>query len=411
MGLHPMAALACLLLPTADAYETARNTMVDRYLVAEGIDDERVVAAMRATPRHEFVRAPLRRFAYDDRALDIGLKQTISPPYIVAYMTQTLEVQPHHRVLEIGTGSGYQAAVLSPLAREVYSIEIVPQLGRSAAAVLKRLGYENVFTRIGDGYAGWPEQAPFDRIIVTCSPEDVPTPLVEQLAEGGRLLIPLGERYQQVFHLFEKRDGKLVQTRLVPTLFVPMTGRSEELRDVQPDGSNPQLRNGSFEELLTGSPTSDPNRDDTTEPDVRPAGWHYQRNLTVLEDAAEGRHAIRLQRDDADELAQCVQGLPLDGRRVRELDISLAARGQNIVVRGDDRPPALTITFYDARRLVIARAVVGPFRNPAADWSRISRTVAVPRGCREAIVALSMNDATGTLDLDAVVLTPAASAR
>ena len=388
-----MPVFLCLLLtmfaaPPKSA-EQAREDMVRKYLQPEGIEDERVLAAMRTTPRHEFVRGPLRPQAYQDRALDIGHKQTISPPFIVAYMTQTLDVQPQHKVLEIGTGSGYQAAVLAPLCRAVYSIEIVEPLAKKAASTLRKLGYQNVFTRQGDGYQGWPSEAPFDRIIVTCSPEDVPRPLVEQLAEGGRLLIPLGQRYQQVFYLYEKRNGRLVETELVPTLFVPMTGRSEELRDVQPDGTRPQLRNGSFEETLD---------------EDRPAGWHYQRNLTLISDAADGQQAIRLRSDEAGELAQCLQGLAIDGRRVRRLAVSCAVRGEEVNTPAGQQPPNLSMTFFDARRLIIGRTSLGAIRNPGTDWRTIGRTLDVPRGAREAIVALSMNGSTGTLDWDAVTL-------
>ena len=394
-ALLPTLLLALLPSQPVDRYADARATMVRDYLIGQGIDDPRVLAAMRATPRHEFLRPSLRPLAYRDQALDIGYKQTISPPYIVAYMTQTLDVQPSHKVLEIGTGSGYQAAVLSPLAREVYSIEIVPQLGRTAAKVLERLELDNVTTKVGDGYVGWEEHAPFDRIIVTCSPEDIPKPLVDQLADGGIMLIPVGQRYQQVFHLLEKRDGKLAETKLVPTLFVPMTGRSEELRDVQPDGRRPELRNGSFETLLAG--------DDADTP-ARPTGWHYQRGLSLIDDASEGRRAIRLEKTDAGDLAQCLQGMAIDGRHVRELDGSLAIRGEVPGTRGT--APSLSITFFDARRLPIGRGGIGPIRGVPSEWKTINRRIAVPRQAREAIVSLSMNDATGRLDIDAVKLTP-----
>jgi protein-L-isoaspartate(D-aspartate) O-methyltransferase len=161
-------------------------------------------------------------------ALPIGEKQTISGPFVVAYMTERLEPRPTDRVLEIGTGSGYQAAVLSPLVKTVYSIEINKPLGEKAARILTRLGYRNVVTKIGDGFQGWPEHAPFDKIIVTCSPEEIPKPLVEQLAEGGRMVIPVGERYDQMLVLLTKRDGEMVRESLVPSLFVPMTGAAEE---------------------------------------------------------------------------------------------------------------------------------------------------------------------------------------
>src|SRR5262249_14748693 len=160
------------------------------YIEREGVTNPLVLASMRQVPRHEFVLTGYRKDAYFDTALPIGEKQTISPPYVVAYMTEVIDPRPQDRVLEIGTGSGYQAAVLANIVKEVYSIEIVESLGRSAAERLHRLKYNNVKTKVGDGYLGWPEHAPFDKIIVTCSPENVPKPLIDQLKEGGRLLVP-----------------------------------------------------------------------------------------------------------------------------------------------------------------------------------------------------------------------------
>ena len=180
--------------PTAHAVEEARERMVQDEVIGAGITNARVIEAMRSTPRHRFVPSKLLDRAYLDMSLPIGERQTITPPFLVAYMTEQLDPQSGDRVLEIGTGSGYQAAVLSPLVKEVYSIEIVDKLGKQAAHTLKRLKYDNVFTRIGDGYLGWPEKAPFDKIIVTCSPEKVPQPLVDQLKEGGRMIVPVGER-------------------------------------------------------------------------------------------------------------------------------------------------------------------------------------------------------------------------
>ena len=176
----------------AEDYATQRQRMVVEEIEAAGVTDPRVLEAMRTTPRHEFVPAGFRQHAYFDTALPIGNEQTISPPFVVAYMTQQLDPQPGDRVLEIGTGSGYQAAVLSPLVKEVYTIEIVNRLGRRAERTLKKLGYENIHARRGDGFHGWPEAAPFDKIIVTCSPEKIPVPLTDQLKEGGRMIIPVG---------------------------------------------------------------------------------------------------------------------------------------------------------------------------------------------------------------------------
>ena len=165
---------------------------------------------------------PLQHLAYADQPLPIGQGQTISQPFIVAYMTEALEVRPAHRVLEIGTGSGYQAAVLSRLVREVYTIEIVPELARRATATLKALGYVNVRVREGDGYAGWPEQAPFARILVTAAPEKVPQPLIDQLANGGRMVIPVGDR-EQWLTVIEKTPRGVVERRTIPVAFVPFT--------------------------------------------------------------------------------------------------------------------------------------------------------------------------------------------
>ena len=189
----------------------ARLQMVEKEIISAGVKDRRVIESMLHTPRHEFVLPKYRRMAYFDMALPIGGEQTISSPFIVSYMTESIDPKPTDRVLEIGTGSGYQAAVLSPLVDQVFTIEIVESLGRKAARLLKRLKYENVHVKVGDGFKGWPEHAPFDKIIVTCSPEDVPQPLVEQLRDGGRMVIPVGERYQKTLYLFTKKDGKLVE--------------------------------------------------------------------------------------------------------------------------------------------------------------------------------------------------------
>src|SRR5262245_29780008 len=224
VGLMNVAMNSVALGQGRDAYADARHKMVDEMIAAEGVKNEKVLESMRSTPRHQFVKPSLKNLAYTDQALDIGFKQTISPPFIVAYMTEVLDPQPTEKVLEIGTGSGYQAAILSPLVQEVYSIEIVEPLGKRAAETLKRLKYKNVFTKIGDGYKGWPEHAPFDKIIVTCSPENVPQALVDQLREGGALIVPLGERYQQTLYRMKKQNGKLVSEALLPMLFVPMTG-------------------------------------------------------------------------------------------------------------------------------------------------------------------------------------------
>jgi len=201
--------------------------MVHTQLEARGIEDARVLAAMRHVPRHEFVPAEVRRYAYEDGPLPIGDDQTISQPYIVALMTELAHIGPTSRVLEIGTGSGYQAAVLAEITSQVYSIEIVEPLAHRAAATLERLGYRGLHLRVGDGYAGWPEAAPFDAILVTAAPPKVPKPLKEQLAVGGRLVIPVGEVVQELM-VIERTATGFRQLQGVPVRFVPMTGRAQE---------------------------------------------------------------------------------------------------------------------------------------------------------------------------------------
>lgn len=204
---------------------------------ARGITNSRVLAVMGRVPRHEFVPERLQPDAYEDHPLPIGHGQTISQPYIVAFMTEQLDPKPSDRVLEIGTGSGYQAAVLAELVAQVYTIEIVTDLAQRAAAYLKRLGYTNVHVRAGDGYRGWAHAAPFDAVIVTCAPEQVPRALIDQLKNGGRMIIPVGRVWSQELILFRKRGGKLKQHIVLPVSFVPMTGEAEE----KPKDRNPSL--------------------------------------------------------------------------------------------------------------------------------------------------------------------------
>lgn len=196
--------------------------MVKYQIRQRGVKDEKVLNAMLAVERHRFVPAAYRAEAYEDYPLPIGEGQTISQPYIVAFMTEALRLNSGDKVLEIGTGSGYQAAILSEICDSVFSIEIFPALASSAARTLKELGFENVFIKTDDGYLGWEEHAPFDGIIVTCSPTHIPKPLEEQLAEGGRMIIPVGETYAQDLYLFEKKNGKLNRKSVLPVRFVPM---------------------------------------------------------------------------------------------------------------------------------------------------------------------------------------------
>jgi protein-L-isoaspartate(D-aspartate) O-methyltransferase len=206
------------------ASDDARETMVREQIAARGIRDPRVIEALREVPRHAFVPEPERSRAYDDGPVSIGQGQTISQPYIVALMTELLRPQPGDRVLEVGTGSGYQAAVLARLVGHVYTIELEETLASTAAALLRELKYENITVHTGDGYAGWPEHAPFDIVVVTAAPEQIPQPLIEQLQPGGRLIVPVGPRLRvQQLQLIEKDAAGAIRTRdIAPVMFVPL---------------------------------------------------------------------------------------------------------------------------------------------------------------------------------------------
>lgn len=390
--------LLCLVLlavsqsaPAADKYADLREKMVADEIIREGITHRAVLQAMARVPRHEFVPSKYHLQAYIDKAIAIGHKQTISPPFIVAYMTESLDPQPTDRVLEIGTGSGYQAAVLGDIVKEVYTIEIVAPLGREAKRTLEKLKYDNVHCLIGDGYKGWPEHAPFDKIIVTCSPESVPQPLVDQLREGGRMIVPLGERFQQVFYLFEKKDGRLVQTKLVPTLFVPMTGAAEGSRVKQPDASKPEIVNGSFE--------IDENGDDRTD------NWHYQRQVEWKSGSPrDGEYYLEFSNDEPGRPSQILQGFPIDGRKVAFVNLSLDVKVDEAKPGPQSfERPALYIHFYDSIRREVGSFQVGPWLRPQ-DWERDGRRFAVPVNAREAILRVGLNGATGKMSVDDIKL-------
>jgi len=237
-----LATPACAQPPVDDAEFRAQREAMVRRDTASGVfsrtpvRDAAVLRAMRTVPRHELVPKDVRTHAYDDSPLPIGHGQTISQPYVVAFMTEALRVGPEDIVLEVGTGSGYQAAVLAEIVKQVYTIEIVEPLGKRAAEDLQRLGYKNIKVRIGDGYKGWPEHAPFDAIIVTAAPDHVPQPLIDQLKPGGRLVIPVGETgaVQHLKRITRRMDGTLHEETLDLVRFVPMTGEAERNRSDEP---------------------------------------------------------------------------------------------------------------------------------------------------------------------------------
>jgi protein-L-isoaspartate(D-aspartate) O-methyltransferase len=210
---------------TGEAYRQARLTMVKEQIADRGISDRRVLKAMESVPRHAFVPAAYRDQAYADHPLPIGYGQTISQPYIVAYMCEVAGIRPSDRILEVGTGSGYHASVISRLASKIYTIEIIPELARRAEETIRQLGYENIVLRQGDGYFGWKDEAPFDVIIVTAAADHIPPPLLRQLKDGGRMIIPLGHPFfTQKLVLVEKKNGEIRSRDLIPVRFVPLTG-------------------------------------------------------------------------------------------------------------------------------------------------------------------------------------------
>ncbi len=388
--------------------ERARQ-MVDNDLLPQGgLTNPAVVDVMRRVPRNRFVPPLHQSIAFRDQAIAIGNAQTISPPYIVAYMTEQLDPKPSDKVLEIGTGSGYQAAVLSLLVDQVYSIEIVEPLGLRAEKTLQTLGMDNVHVKVGDGYKGWPEAAPFDSVIVTCSPESVPQPLIDQLREGGRMIIPIGERYQQTFYLCKKVNGKLEKERLTQALFVPMTGEAEDKREVQPDPNNPSLVGGGFEEV----------RDNGT-----PIGWHYARNVQIVQDAeakeggryarfssdvdtasppkGKGRVAAKAP-DNQQKSAQVLQGFAVDGRKVSKLRLEFWARGQNIVpMQGRFQSPSVVLWLYDEDRNQIGEILHGPCSG-TFPWRQYTPEIVIPKKTREIIILVGLPLAAGQLDVDGV---------
>jgi protein-L-isoaspartate(D-aspartate) O-methyltransferase len=372
----------------ADRWAESRRRMVETEVVAGGVKDSRVCEAMRATPRHEFVPVAQRANAYFDMALPIGKGQTISSPFIVAYMTEQLEPHPQDRVLEIGTGSGYQAAVLSGLVAEVYSIEIVESLGNKAAETLKKLGYRNVYTKVGDGYKGWPEHAPFDKIIVTCSPDDIPKPLVEQLKEGGRMVVPLGERYQQTLYLYKKVNGVLQREALQPTFFVPMMGRAEEQRIAASDSVSPTLLNGSFEQTAGD----------------QPVGWYYvkQGKVESVQGVPNGAKCLTVSNDTPGRAAHALQAVGIDGRKVHRLEISLWARVTRLPAgQAPFVCPRLTINFFDATRAPAGNSQVGPW-SAVGGWSKKTIEIRVPGKARFASVGVGLWGGVGEASFDNV---------
>ncbi|NOX53243.1 MAG: protein-L-isoaspartate(D-aspartate) O-methyltransferase [Planctomycetes bacterium] len=375
----------------------ARKRMVQE-VMEMGVRDPRVCAALRATPRHLFVPPERQKLAYFDTPLPIGYGQTITSPFVVAYMTEQLDPQPTDRVLEIGTGSGYQAAVLSHIVEAVYTIEIVEPLGRQAMKRLRRLGYKNVFVKIGDGFAGWPEHAPFDKIIVTCSPEGIPKPLIEQLKDGGRMVIPVGERFQQTLCLVRKKGDRLIKEVLEPTYFVPMTGLAEKLRRIKEDSGFPELVNGGFEETLKGD---------------KPQGWYYVRQASVVESgtAPGGQRYLHMKNEQVGRPAHAFQAVSLDGRKVREIRVSAWVALRGVRLGSSVRTlPQIEVAFFDAKRGPIGSQTL-PAGVGTKTWTQRRTRMRVPPNARFGLVAVGMFGSVGEFLVDQVEIRAAGAGR
>lgn len=397
----------------------AQKMVVDLLVPSKQLKSVEVLKSVMKIPRAQFVSKDLRPFAYQDITLPIGESQTISPPFIVAYMTEQLDPKPTDKVLEIGTGSGYQAAVLSLLVKDVYTIEIVRSLGVRAEALLKRLKFENVHCKVGDGYLGWPDAAPFDKIIVTCSPENIPQALVDQLKEGGKILIPLGNRYQQHFYLMTKKGGKMEKQTLIPAFFVPMTGEAESKRVVKPDPRNPKLVGGDFEEINEESNT--------------PAGWYYTRNAgtSAEPDAPSGSSVLlcsnekirqtQIQKEklghgvgvtmsptqkNQELMSHALQAFALDGNYVKKLKFSCYVRGKGLKTFDNSKLiPVVKISFFDKERAFIGDKILLAVPTQDFDWKQIDRgDILVPRRTREAAIQIGILNGIGELAFDKVEL-------
>ena len=305
-------------------------------------------------------------------------------------MTERLEPKATDRVLEVGTGSGYQAAILSPLVAEVYSIEIVESLGKKAKQTLRRLKFKNVHTKVGDGYKGWAEHAPFDKIIVTCSPESIPQPLVDQLVEGGRMVIPLGERFQQTLYLYKKTDGKLEQESLEPTFFVPMTGQAESEREKQIDETVPHLQYTSFESAADESGT--------------PEGWFYGRQVEITDEhgSTDGQKAVSFSNSEPGRPSHIMQAFGVDGKKYVSIKLRLDVKGMNLEQgRYKTENAGVMIEFYGPNRRRVGSKQVAPWTG-TFDWEERDITIAVPRSAGLAIVGVGLFGATGHLVVDDV---------
>ncbi len=367
----------------------ARRRMVNEEISAQGIENERLLTAMREVPREQFLPLSKRNLAYLNVAVTYGDGHIILPPLVTAHLIEQVDPQKNDKVLVIGSGSGYSTALLSRMCREVDAVEIDPVVAKSAEETLARLKYTNVRMRIGDGFEGWKEHAPYQRIIVECSPENVPQPLVDQLAEGGMLLVPVGDEFDQTMHLCKKENGKLSTLSLWPTLLLPMKGKAEELRSQSDKPRDPTLLNSGFEELV-------PQTKDV------PAAWVYVRQGRAIADRScpEGNNSMSFTNVTPGVVATAIQAFPVDGKKISELGIACKVWGMDIRP-GQTRQqlPRVEVRFFDEKRRLVGGDWMGGW-NMSFTWIKKDHVFAVPRLAKFAVIRIGLGGATGEIKFD-----------
>jgi len=379
----------------ADAYGDARTTMVDADLSGNGIGNERLLKAMRTIPRHRFCLPEDQKHAYADQSLPIGHKRKLASPYVTAGLIELLDPRPNDRILELGTGSGYQAAILSQLATDVYSVESIEELGKASASLLKELKCKNVHTRIGDTLEGWPEAAPFDRILFTSCSGTVPAALIDQLRERGKVVVDAVCGNEELFHLFEKQHGRLVALKVWSPFSIANADNLKQHRDEKQSPNKSEIENGDFELSEDGKAT----------------GWYFQRQAALAEDReAPNNHVLTFENKEPGRHAQAIQEVAIDGRAVVSLRLSVRAKGLEIHNSSSADKPSMVIRFYDAHQRPITvepSAILGPWRGTFG-WETYTCVSSVPKTTRKALVVISMGGATGRLTVDDAQLSASA---
>lgn len=396
----------------------AKFFVENELVLQDGLENDLVLSAMMRIPREKFLPQNKKSGAYRDVAIPIGCSRMDYSPYITAYCISQLDPAPDDKVLEIGTGCGYASAVLSLLVREVHTVEFHATLSKKANQSLKKIGIKNVYGKIGDGFQGCPEQAPFDKIIVWGAVEDIPESLIDQLKEGGRMVVSVGEKYQQTLYLCRKKNGELKKETLPPTFFTSMPGEAESRRILLADPKNPSILGGDFEHYYGETRL--------------PYGWYHVKNARILQgpDAPNGTNYMRFEVEpeytivhdphemedsygeppeqfvpSAEKTAQIVQSFAIDGKTVSRVKFGVFLRAENIQPLDPQNPPKGTIVlaFYGEDREVLQcvqlASVYGSF-----NWKPFSTEIPVPRKTLEADLYIGLFQNAGRLDIDAVSL-------